>query len=224
MSLVDDLDERVPVPANVTTHARFRQWLIEEWGDRPGRICYLAGDLYIDMSPDEIETHNKIKLETSTGIVMLNKRLKKGTFYADGTLITHRKARLSTVPDGAFVLWETLQLGLVKPKARKRHPEEFTELIGSPDWIMEIVSRTSLKKDTQRLPRLYHKAGIGEYWLINALGEEIDFQILRWREAGYKRVPVKDGWQRSPVFGCWFRLTRQEDRLGYWEYTLEVRE
>jgi hypothetical protein len=74
------------------------------------------------------------------------------------------------------------------------------------------------------LPPLYHKAKVGEFWLINALGEEIDFRIQRWKEEGYKRVPVRDGWQRSPLFGCWFRLTRQEDRLGYWEYTLEVRE
>jgi Uma2 family endonuclease len=212
------------VPARAKTHAGFREWLIEEWGDRPGRICYLDGDLFIDMSPDEIETHNKIKTEISSALVVLNKRLKRGTFFSDGTLVTNRKAHLSTVPDGTFVLWETRQSGRVKLKERKRYPGEFVELIGSPDWVLEIVSRTSLSKDTQNLPPLYHKAEISEYWLVSALSGEIDFQVFRWREDGYRRAAAKDGWQRSVVFGCWFRLTRRKDRLGEWEYTLELRE
>src|SRR5687767_6004468 len=103
MSLVHGLEDHPRIPASARTHAGFRKWLIEEWGDRPGRICYLAGELFIDMSPDEIQTHNQIKTETSTTLVMLNKRLKKGTFYSDGTLVTNRPARLSTVPDGTFV-------------------------------------------------------------------------------------------------------------------------
>jgi Uma2 family endonuclease len=148
--------------------------------------------------------------------------LKKGTFYAAGALVSNRRAELSTEPDGTFVLWETFRSGRLKLLSRR--PGEYMELLGSPDWVMEVVSESSLAKDTERLPRLYHKARISEYWLINALGEEIDFQLLRWQKTGYKRVPVKDGWQRSPLFCCWFHLTRQEDRLGYWEYTLEVRE
>lgn len=222
----EDLAEPVAieVPARAATHRGFRKWLIEDRADQPGRICYLAGDLFIDMSAGEIETHNKIKAEISSTLIVLNKRLKKGTFYVDGAQVSHLKSGLTTVPDGAFVLWETLESGRVKLKPRKDRSGEFVELVGSPDWIMEIVSRTTLHKDTIRLPRLYHQAHIGEFWRINALGSEIDFRILRWQKSGYRRMPADDGWQRSPLFGCSFRLARQEDRLGYWEYTLEARE
>jgi Uma2 family endonuclease len=224
MSLVDVLQERFPivVPAKATTHDGFRNWLIEERADKPGLIAYLGGDLFIDMGPEELETHNNIRTEVGTAVYGLNKRLKRGTYYASGALVSNRRAKLSTEPDGTFVLWATLESGRVRLPSRGTG--EFMELLGSPDWIMEVVSESSLAKDTQELPDLYHKARVGEYWLINPLGEEIDFQILRWQKSGYKRVPIKDGWQRSPLFGCWFRLTRQEDRLGDWEYTLEARE
>lgn len=222
----EDLNDplEIVVPAKAKSHNGFRKWLVEEWGERPGRISYLKGDLFIDMSPEDLETHNQVKSEVSYVIVGVNKRLKKGKFYTDGTLVSNPDAGLSTEPDGTFVLWETLRTGRAKRKARKRGPGKYTELVGSPDWIMEIISPSSFKKDTQTLPPIYHKAKVAEYWLINALGEDIDFQIQVWRKSGYKRVPVKDGWQRSPLFGCWFRLTRREDQLGDWEYTLEVRE
>ena len=51
----------------------------------------------------------------------------------------------------------------------------------------------------------------------------IVFTILLRRKNGYAAAPVKDGWQRSKVFGRSFRLTRQRDEFGLWEYTLEVR-
>lgn len=69
----------------------------------------------------------------------------------------------------------------------------------------------------------YHRARIPEYWLVDARGESINFQILRWHEDGYRPAPKRRGWQRSRVFGCSFRLVRKRDELGLWEYTLQTR-
>jgi Uma2 family endonuclease len=57
------------------------------------------------------------------------------------------------------------------------------------------------------------RAGVPEYWLIDARGDEIDFPVLHRRKTGYAAVPQRDGWQKSKVFGRWFRLTRQKDDL-----------
>jgi Uma2 family endonuclease len=88
---------------------------------------------------------------------------------------------------------------------------------------MEILSDSSVEKDTKRLRAAYHRAGILEYWLIDARGAEISFQILSWRQGGYVAVPSRDGWIHSKVFGCDFRLSRSRDRLGLWSYKLDVR-
>ena len=92
----------------------------------------------------------------------------------------------------------------------------------APDWVLEIVSESSVRKDTETLRDVYYRAGIREYWIIDARGETIVFQILRWSRADYRATPRRGGWQRSRVFERSFRLERERDDLGLWEYTLHV--
>jgi Uma2 family endonuclease len=95
--------------------------------------------------------------------------------------------------------------------------------LGTPDWVLEVVSDSSVEKDTEQLREAYHRAGIPEYWLIDAWGDKIDFTILIHRKPGYGAAQVKNNWQRSKVFGRDFCLTRKEDEFGLWEYTLALR-
>jgi hypothetical protein len=37
-------------------------------------------------------------------------------------------------------------------------------------------------------------------------------------------APVKDGWQRSRVFGRSFKMERVLNEFGLWDYTLQVSE
>ena len=60
--------------------------------------------------------------------------------------------------------------------------------------------------------------------LINALGDEVDFQLLQHRPLRYELAPAQDGWHRSDVFGRAFKLERRRHRLGLWKYTLHVQE
>jgi hypothetical protein len=47
-------------------------------------------------------------------------------------------------------------------------------------------------------------------------------QVLRRRRDRSVVVAPRGGWNRSPVFGRGFRLERRRNRMGRWEYTLEV--
>ena len=69
----------------------------------------------------------------------------------------------------------------------------------------------------------YHQAGIPEYWLIDARGEEIEFIIFAHQPDGYLTVEPQEGWLRSEVFDREFQLQRSRDRAGGWQYTLDVR-
>jgi hypothetical protein len=64
---------------------------------------------------------------------------------------------------------------------------------------------------------------VREYWLIDARGEEINFQILIRGESDYAATVGRGGWQTSVVFKRRFRLVRQRGRMNLWEYTLEVK-
>jgi Uma2 family endonuclease len=89
--------------------------------------------------------------------------------------------------------------------------------------VLEVVSRSSVRKDTQLLREAYAAGGVPEYWVINAFGPEIDLQILLRQGGSYAPAPAMDGWVQSALFDREFRLTRQHDPLGYWQYTLEAR-
>ena len=112
-----------------------------------------------------------------------------------------------------------LHPGLV-PKA-SGEPGRYIELEGGPDLVAEIVSDTSVTKDTRRLPWAYFQAGIREFWLLDARGERLRFEIHRRGPAGFEPVePDQDGFQSSAVLGSRFRLDRQLDEDGLWEFDL----
>ena len=90
--------------------------------------------------------------------------------------------------------------------------------------VLEVVSASSVQKDTVTLRELYAKAEVAEYWLIDARDDPPRFDVLRLGDNGYTPTRRQSGgWLRSPVFGRSFRFTRQADPLGHPLYTLDVR-
>lgn len=175
------------------------------------------------MSPEELETHNKVKSVVGNGVFNLNEELDLGEFFSDGTQVTNAAADLSTEPDGTFVKWPTFRSKKVHLVPRRDAQGQYIELRGRPDWVLEVVSRSSFHKDTVLLRQAYHRAKIPEYWLVDALAEDVDFQILVYRPKDYQAVHPQDGWFFSPVFGRFFRLERQRNRMGRWRYKLHVK-
>jgi Uma2 family endonuclease len=100
--------------------------------------------------------------------------------------------------------------------------DRYVEVEGAADLVVEIVGDRSVTKDTARLPVAYFRAGVLEYWLMDARKESLVFRIHQRGPSGYVPVPVDaDGFQYSAVFGCWFRLARRRDRRGGWSFDLE---
>lgn len=215
------LEHDVLVPPSAHTLAGFRAWAKSAEYPERGRISFLDQEIIIDMSPEELETHNQVKLEVERTLANFNKKKKLGKLYADRTLITNVDANLSTEPECSFVSWKSLESEQARLVPREDEEGQYVEIEGTPDWVLEIVSDSSVRKDTKTLRDRYHKAGIPEYWLIDARGEEIDFQILVREKSSYTSKPGRGGWQRSPVFKRQFLLVRRRGRLGLYEYTLQ---
>ncbi len=213
----------IRIPAHARTHAGFRAWATSD--DYPEKLnaSFIDGEIFIDMSPEELESHNKVKTTIVGRLFALNERLDLGELFSDRTLISNRAAGLSTEPDATFVSWSSFESGRVRLVPRKKRPWECMELLGTPDWVLEVVSQSSVAKDTQSLRDAYHRAGIPEYWLVDARFDEISFQILRRRSDRYVAVAAHDGWYASAVFAHAFRLERRKNRLGRWTYSLDVK-
>lgn len=212
----------IPISA-IATLDGFRAWATSDDFPERGRISFIGEEIFVDMSPEELFTHNLIKMEIARILGNLIRRYRLGRFFGDRVLLVNPAADLSSEPDGTFLTWDAVKSGRAKFVQRKNRPDEYIEILGTPDWVMEIVSRGSVQKDTDVLRATYHRAEIPEYWLVNALGSRISFQILVHRPHGYVAVRPRGGWLRSPVFGRSFRLERERDPLGLWQYTLRVK-
>ncbi len=49
---------------------------------------------------------------------------------------------------------------------------------GTPDLIVEIISKRTKKKDTKIKKRIYEKYGVKEYWIVNPFDKSIEVYVL----------------------------------------------
>lgn len=220
----DDGSAELKIPASAYSLQGFRDWAVSDDFPIQGKITFAGGELIVDMSPESFEEQGAVKAEICRVLLQLVRERKLGYFRIDRTLISNKEAELSNEPDAVFVANEAIQSGRVTFVPEVGRPQSSKELLGTVDWVLEIVSPSSRRKDAHVLRQTYYLAGIPEYWLIDVLGDEIDFQMLVPGESGYRAVAPVDGMLQSPAFGARFRLTRERDKLGYWNYTLEMKE
>ena len=119
-----------------------------------------------------------------------------------------------------FISHEALDAG--RAELVPGQEEGFTEVQGAPDMVLEIVSPSSVKDDTETLRELYWDAGVPEYWLVDARGPHLQFDILKWQAKGYTVTRKQKGRLRSQVFGASFELKQDTDRRGHPRFQLVV--
>lgn len=218
-----DSETGVKVPASAHTHEGFREWAVSDDFPKGVRATFIAGEILVDMSPEYFESHNFLKTEISAVIYGIVRQEKLGRFFSDGSLITNEAAALSCEPDASFVSYASLRSGRCRLTEGVSRPDDSKELVGSPDWVVEILSKSSVRKDKQLLRKAYYDAGVQEYWLIDALGDQVDFQLLARGDDGFVATEPQEGWLTSTVFARAFRLTQQRDAAGFLEWSLEVK-
>jgi Uma2 family endonuclease len=212
----------VRVPEWVVDLESFRRWADADDFPEKGRIWFLKGGIWVDMSKEQVFTHGAVKTEMAAVLSTLVKRERLGRFWCDGVFLSNVAADIAGKPDGIFVSRKALQTDQVR--LVEGMEEGYPELEGSPDMVLEVVSRSSVHKDTVTMRQAYWEAGVREYWLVDVRQEPLRFDILRHTAPGYVATRRRDGWLKSAVFGRSFRLTQEPNGLGHPEYTLAVRE
>lgn len=216
------IEDRVRIPGGLDALEPFRRRAWSEEFPERGKYAYLDGEVWVDLSTEQPFTHNRVKTKFTTTLDTLADKLGLGEVFSDGVLLSNVAANLSAEPEATFVSSDAMRTGRVR--LVEGQVEGFKELEGTPDMVVEVVSATSLRKDTETLRVLYWKAGISEYWLVDARGEVPVFTLLRHTARGYAATrPQAQGWLRSAVFGRSFRLRQQPGPLGHPQYTVDVR-
>jgi Uma2 family endonuclease len=215
-------EEQIEVPLTVRSLADFRRWAISDEFPETGRIDFVEGRIEVDMAPEEFFCHGGVKTEIGWVLSHRVKRLQLGHLRSDRTRVSSPAADLSAEPDIVFISHDTLASGRARlvPKAGRKRGH-YVEVEGAPDLVVEIVSDSSVGKDTRRLPKAYFQAGVREFWLVDARGDETIFVIHRPGKEGFEPVAHDaDGFQPSAVFAYRFRLDAARDADGNWEFDL----
>ena len=199
----------------------FREWISSDELPEKCTAYYHRGLMGVDMSKEQLFSHTDVKSEFGAVLRTFAKRHDLGIYFTNGILLTNYHALLSCNPDGTFVSHDAFETRRVR--AIQGASEGFVELDGSPDMVLEVVSDSSVKKDTQTLVKAYWEAEIPEYWLVDARGEQPIFRILKHGPKGYTDVRKSAGWLKSTVFEASFKLTKTVNRHGHPTYTIEVK-
>ncbi len=219
---VIDETRQVSVPSWVVDLDSFCRWVESDDVPEKLRIWYLKGEVWIDMSKEQVNTHVLLKMKFFLVVGGLVEAGGLGRFYPDGLFLRNNAADVAGNPDATFASTATLLAKRLRPIPGKKGG--IVGLEGSPDMVLEIVSPGSVRKDTVVLKQAYWEAGAREYWLVDARNEPLTFDIFRRTAKGYSATRKQDGWLKSAVFGKSFRLTQEVDAtLGDALFNLEVR-
>jgi len=214
--------DKVRVPPDVVDLASFRCWAASDSFPERGKISFLGGEVDVDMSPENINTHNTVRGCLTIALGLLADEEDSGQVFPDGALVINVDADLANEPDLVFVRFDSLELGRVTIGEPGEDPNRAIELIGSPDLVVEVVSPSSVRKDKRDLRERYLRAGVREYWLIDARREPLSFEILIPADHGFEPAPTDaEGYVCSSLWNRRFRLIRQQHHTGLVRYRLE---
>jgi Uma2 family endonuclease len=200
-------ESEVRIPSWVTDNASFLRWAESDDAPQRGKIGYFQGTVWIDTTVEQF-FHVHIKQAVCIAVQTWALQQNLGMYTTDGVLVTCPEVELSAQPDGHFVSHDTMKKGIAVLKAGLRG----TTLVGPPDMVLEVVSRSSVKKDLKTLKELYHQAGIKEYWVVDSRVADPELKIFRSTSKGYVSVSAHQGWSHSEVLGAQFKLVIDESQ------------
>ena len=215
------IQDEVEVPGDITSLADFRRWTCSEKFPESGRVDYISGRLEIDLSPDNLYFHTAPRSEIGAVIGNRLKGTGLGRVFVGRTRISVPDADLSAEPDVIFVSHTAIREGRVRqvPTSDLKRGS-YIEIEGPPDLVVEVVSNSSKAKDTERLFTAYYAAGVFEYWLVDARGRDLSFQIFRRGEEQFVPAPIDTNGFQPSLLGVQYRFEHSLDPSGNWDYEL----
>ncbi len=223
MSAGISIDFELDIPPGLDTLDDFRRWVHSNGFPDGRRVHWIGGKLEIETAADDVFWHSSPKSELGAVLSQFVKIHDLGHLFIDKTLVTMPGVDLSCEPDIFFISHEAIAEGRVMlvPSRSSRDIDSIREIEGAPDLVVEIVSDGSVVKDTEKLFHDDFAGGVQEYWLVDARGAELSFQIFTRGVVEFVPATVEDdGFQRSTVLGTSFAFSRDRDRNGLWRYNL----
>ena len=213
----------IRIPSTATTLDGYRKWMETGTFPKRGRVTFVEGEIELDLAPNDIVSHGGVIVAVLCGLARVAE--DGGKLILRGIPFVNEVAQLCTEPDLMFLPWDSFRIKRAGFRNRGRARHVFTELLGSPDLVVEVIGHSSVRRDQQFLRKKYFEAGVREYWIADCRSDESnDFQLLARGPNDFSPSRVwDDGYSDSSVLPHCFRLARRRDCVGLWQYKLESR-
>lgn len=176
--------------------------------------CDDDGYPYRDGKPVESNLHDKVR-RYAAGALETRYAARDDVFVAsDLGLFFERGNRKALLAPDVLVSFGVAQ----KHKNSYKAWEEGTV----PDYVLELLSPRTWRRDVVVKPPLYEAIGVGEYWIFDPVGKLPDPVVGRRLDAAGVYRPVEElpgGGYRSDVLGL--DLIVHDDRLGFRDPEIE---
>lgn len=225
MKMITLQPDGVRIPGSLSDLESFRRWVHSDGFPERGRIDWVAGEVDVDLSSEELNTHGLPKVAVAVGLYDLIDRADRGVAFIGRTRLSAPAGDLSVKPDVLVVLFESVESNRVRLIRRGRAAGgRCVEFEGAADLVVECVSDCSGQKDRRRLKDAYWQAGVSEYWIVDARVTPPALTVFRNTRRGYRAVSTEaDGFIPSPVVAVAVRLVRLPARAGLVRHRLETR-
>jgi Uma2 family endonuclease len=212
----------IEVPFWVVDLESYRRWIHSGVLPEKLKVHFINGRVVIDITNESV-SHNQIRLAVSVTLYGLIGPTDHDVFVMRGLTLVNEAAELACIPDAMFISAESLTSERVKFE-EIRSKVFATDVVGSPDMVLEVISPSSVVKDTEWLMTQYHDAGVKEYWVIDSRAkQELTFTIYSRTATEFVPVRPVTGWLKSTVLGKSFKLSRLADRGSIARYRLETK-
>jgi Uma2 family endonuclease len=195
-------DAVVTIPSWLVDHSSFLRWVNSAEAPEKGKYEFYHNQLWMDASRETL-FHNQIKSIINRHLGIWAEQQALGDYFDDGMLMSQTDLSISCEPDGMFIAEETYSSGEVT----LQHGDKSMTIVGSPDMVLEVISKSSVLRDTKTKRQLYHQAGVREYWVVDSRLAQPTLVIYQRGSKTYVPVKAKAGWLKSNVFGASFKLT-----------------
>jgi Uma2 family endonuclease len=135
----------------------------------------------VKMSPGPSSVHQQISMALSTEIFNFLRNKECKTFTAPFDVVLPVEGKSFEASDR--VVQPDICVICDPSKIREQG------CFGAPDWIIEILSPHTAKKDLQDKFSLYEESGVGEYWIVEPRNQTVEVFVL-----------VKNNYQRVQTY------------------------
>src|SRR5262249_48361577 len=146
VTLINEEFGQVEVPTWVVDLKSFLRWADTVEFPEKGRLWYLKGKVWVDMSKEQVFAHVQIKGEFTRCLTGLALSEESGYYFTDGLFYSNDDADIGGQPDGTFVLFTTLESAV--PRPTQGRGGGYGGRVGAPDVGVEVVRRRSVGDDS----------------------------------------------------------------------------